>query len=267
MPIDLTNKPICITGASSGIGRATAIACAEAGMPVVLAARRLDKLEEVVAHITRQGGHAIAHEADVTNPDACTAMIDACRSEFGAVYAVFANAGYGLDKTVRDTTDEELRAIFEANFFGTMNAIRPALPHMIEQGAGHVLVCSSCLGRFTAPRCGAYSATKSAQCHVSRALDLELTGTGVRASAVMPIGTRTEFSDAMIRDSDAPRRHQGNTPKALMQPPERVARAVVRGLKRPKPEIWTSRTIRAVAAIGTAWPILLDWGLRKRIAR
>src|SRR5882724_761167 len=125
--IDLTGKPIAITGASSGIGRATAIACAAAGMPVALGARRVEKLESAVREITAAGGRAIAVPTDVDKPEDCRRLVDRTVAEFGSIYAVFANAGYGFEKAMADTTDAELRAIFETNFFGTMNTIRPAM--------------------------------------------------------------------------------------------------------------------------------------------
>src|ERR1044071_3959181 len=174
--MDLSGKPIAITGASSGIGRATAAACAAAGMPVALGARRLEKLQAAVDEIRRAGGRAIAVEMDVDRPRDCDAFVERTVGEFGSIHAVFANAGYGLERPIAAITDAELRAIFETNFFGTMNTIRPALAAM--KGAGHVLVCSSCLAKVGTPFVGAYSATKAAQDHIARAMRIEMRGTG-----------------------------------------------------------------------------------------
>lgn len=262
MPIDPRGRPIAITGASSGIGRATAIACARAGMPVAAAARRLDRLESLVAEITAAGGRAVAVECDVTRPEDCQRLVDRTVSSFGSIYAVFANAGYGLERPIGAIADPEMRAIFEANYFGTLNTIHPALPHLLGARAGHILVCSSCLAKLPMPWFGAYSATKAAQDHIARAMRVELAGTGVHVSGVYPIGTTTEFREATRRVSEGT---EGavHTPRAFVQPPERVADAVVRCLRRPRAEVWTSRTARFACALGVAFPGLADAVLRR----
>lgn len=265
MAIDLRDRPIAITGASSGIGRATALACARAGMPVAAAARRADRLESLVAEIRASGGRAIAVTCDVARPEDCERLVERTEAEFGPLYGVFANAGYGLECPVADLRDTDLRAIFETNFFGTMNTIRPALPRLLRARAGHVLVCSSCLAKLAVPGMGAYSATKAAQDHVTRALRIELAGSGVRVSGVYPIGTTTEFRDALrTGGSEAAAVH---TPGAFVQPAERVADAIVRCLRRPRPEVWTSTAARLAFAAGVAFPRLADWALGRMATR
>lgn len=265
--IDLAGKPIAITGASSGIGAATAIECARAGMPVVLGARRPDKLEAVTAMITAAGGRAAAVPMDVTRPEDCRRLIDETVGRFGSVYAVFANAGYGLEAPIAEMTDEAMRRIFETNFYGTLNTIAPALPLMRQAGAGHILICSSCVAKMTLPYYGAYSATKAAQNHIGRAMNLELRGTGVHVSTVHPVGTRTEFFDTVQKLNDGMKIVE-HTPDRFMQPPERVARAIVRCLRRPHPEVWTSRFVRLGMAFCNALPGVEDrwiaWMLEKR---
>jgi short-subunit dehydrogenase len=266
MAIDLRGKPICITGASSGIGLATALACAKAGMPVVLAARRIERLNTLASQITATGGKAVAIEVDVRDTDACARMIDLCAGSFGSVYSVFANAGYGLEKPVLAMSDAELRDIFETNFFGTLNTIRPAIPRMIEARSGHIVVCSSCLSRMSIPYFSAYSATKSAQHHLSRAMNLELEGQGIRVSSVHPIGTKTEFFDAAARNSGGDGHELvQHTAQWFLQTPERVARAIVRRLRRPAPEIWTSQATRLGMTFAEAMPRLTDLFLRRMV--
>jgi len=258
--IDLTGKPIAITGASSGIGRATALACAAAGMPVALGARREDRLQEVADQIRASGGTALHQATDVTSPEHCRSLIERTAEAFGGIYAVFANAGYGFEAPVFETTDEAMRAIFETNFFGTLNTIRPALERMIAAHAGHVLICSSCVARFALPYFSAYSASKAAQHHIGRAMNLELSPMGIHVSTVMPIGTRTEFFDqARARSGGQMIDH---APSGMLHSPERVARAIVRTLRRPRPEVWTSRPVRLGMAIAAALPRTSDLGVR-----
>ncbi len=269
--IDLRDRPIIITGASSGIGRATALACARAGMPVVVGARRIDRLHALVDEIKRAGGRAIALVCDVDRPEHCAAMIEACIEAFGPPYAVFANAGYGVERSLHEMTDAELRAIFETNVWGTLNIVRPALDEMLRRPEGsrraprgHVIVCASCLSKLSLPYGGAYAATKACQDHFARAMRLELEDRFVHVSSVHPIGTRTEFFQQVdVRTGG--RTLSNSTPDRWLQPPERVADAIVSCLRKPRGEIWTSRTVRWLFAAANACPSFGDWAIRRYV--
>lgn len=265
VPIDLASRPIVITGASSGIGRATALECAQAGMPVVVMARRADRLEQLVSEMTSGGGQAASVAGAVEDPQACARAVELCVERFGSVYAVFANAGYGAEQDVEHMADADIRAMFEVNFYGSLNLIRPALPHMHAAGRGHVLWCSSCLSKFAVPMHAAYSATKAAQDHFARAMRLELRGTGIHVSSIHPVGTRTEFFDRIERHETRSVMMIDRMRDLSFQPPERVARAVVRCLRRPKGEVWLSTPVRLAMALGVAMPGLAD-ALLARIA-
>lgn len=268
--IDLTGRPIVIAGASSGIGAATAVACARAGMPVVLGARREDKLASVVERIRAAGGRAVAQRADVTDQDQCDELVDRCVVEFGTVYAVYANAGYGDEVAVADMSDESLRAMFETNYFGSLNVIRPALERMKKNPGphrGHILWCSSCLGKFSIPMYGAYCATKAAQAHTSRAMHVELRSQGIFSTSVHPIGTRTEFFDQMRTRAPGGSISE-HTPQWFMQTPDFVARKTVAALRRPRGEVWTGFTgtlVRTGMALGTMFPGVADMALRRMV--
>lgn len=261
----LRGLPIAITGASSGIGAATALACAAAGMPVTLGARRVDRLEEVSRQIRQAGGQALVVPVDVRRAEDCRRLIDRTVESFGAVYAVFANAGYGMVGPVLACPEAELRDMFEVNFWGTLHTIRPALEHMLAAGRGHVLICSSCVSKLGLPNAAAYSATKAAQDHIARALREELRGTGVFVSSVHPIGTETEFSAAAKRFGGAQAR-AARTPRLARQSADTVARAVVRCLARPRGEVWTSTTMRVLMGLGVMFPSLADRVLRRLAA-
>ena len=260
--IDLSGKPIAITGAGSGIGRATAIVCARAGMPVALGGRREDKLLDVRSQIERFGGRAIAVTTDVTSQPDCDALIDRTCEAFGSIYAVYGNAGYGFEKPIHQTSDAELRAIFETNFFGCMNTIRPALPRMIHAGLGHVLLCSSCIGKIGLPLYGPYCATKGAQVLVARAMRHELKPLGVHVTSVHPVLTSTEFAEVAQRVTGA-NRMADDMPRFLVQTPERVARATLAALRWPRTEVWTSHTTRWLFALFNATPRLADLALSR----
>jgi short-subunit dehydrogenase len=262
-PIELRGRPIAITGASSGIGRATALACAGAGMPVAVAARREDRLAEVVEEIARAGGRAVAVGADVTDPRSCERLVARTVEAFGSIYAVYANAGYGMEKAVHLMSDVEIRAMFETNFFGTLNTIRPALPHMLAARAGHILICSSCIGKIGVPYYGAYCASKGAQSLIGRAMRHELEGAGIHVSTVHPVRTTSEFSEVARRIGGGGERLADQTPAWLVQSAGRVADATVACLRRPRPEVWTSFSTRLSFALASAFPRLADGPLRR----
>lgn len=266
MQRDLAGLPIAITGAGSGIGRATAIACARAGMPVALAGRRERPLREVEEAITALGGRAVVVPTDVADAAQCEALIRRAVETFGSIYSVFANAGYGLRGPVHELAESAIREIFETNFWGTLNTVRPALPHLLEAGRGHVLICSSCLSKIGTPYTAPYSASKAMQDHFGRAMRHELRHRGVHVSTVHPIGTRTEFIDASARRSGgAPTTLP--PPRLFTQPPERVARAVVACLRRPRGEVWTSVPVRLAFAAATAFPGMADRALGAALRR
>ena len=120
MKRDLKGKTIIITGASSGIGAATAVQCAAAGMNLVLNARREDRLKDVAKRLEDMGAQTALVIGDVTEPGISHRMLDAAEDRFGGFHAVFANAGYGMNKAVVDETDDELRRMFDVNFFASV---------------------------------------------------------------------------------------------------------------------------------------------------
>jgi len=260
----LTNRVIIITGASSGIGEATALEAARHGLDCVITARREDRLNDVAGRVRALGRRCEVVVGDAADPSLPEKLLDRAEQAFGRFDVVFANAGYGLDRAMLDMTPRELRDMFEVNFFASFDLLQQAARRLIERGQrGHLLMCSSCIAKFTLPHAGAYCATKAAQNHVCRAMRIELRARGIEVSSVHPIGTATEFSEASARRSGKPQREHGpHTPRLFMQPSARVARAVIRSLKRPKPEVWTSLTMRLVSGVLVMFPRLADVFMR-----
>ncbi len=262
MPNDLTDRVIIITGASSGIGAATATACANAGMDCVLSGRRAERLAQVAEQVRQRGRAAEIVIGDVTEPGASTRLLDAAQRRFGGFDVVLANAGYGFNKPVHETGPDEWRRIFEVNFFAATELLSEAARRLIAQRRrGHLLMTSSALAKFALRGLAAYSATKAAQNHVCRAMRLELRPQGIEVTSIHPITTRTEFFDAATiyeGGTPDPGRPFGRAPRWFTQSPERVARAIVRCLRRPRPELWLSCTVRLHAGLTTAFPRLAD---------
>lgn len=268
---NLQGKVAVITGGSSGIGAATARALAAEGMDLVLAARRADRLTTVAQSIRAMGRRVETVEIDVAAPNASNALLDAAERAFGRFDVVFANAGYGMERAHHDTPEADLRHMFEVNFFASTDLITQAARRLIAANRpGHLLMCSSCLAKFTIPYYGAYAATKAAQAMMCRAMRFELEPHGIEVSSVHPVTTMTEFFEQSAARSGlnaSGRKVPDHAPKLFVQPPERVARAIVACLKRPRSEVWTSLLVRLSAGVITAFPWVFDAACRREARR
>lgn len=270
MGVDLRDKAVAITGASSGIGAATALSCARAGMPVALFARRADRLDAVRARIVALGGRAIVVAGSVDEDADCERLIAETGRAFGGVYAVIANAGYGVEVPTWGMPEADIRAMFETNFYGSLRVLRPAIPAMRGQGFGHLMMVSSGLSKIGIPRFAAYCATKAAQDYFARAMRIELADAGVAVSSVHPVVTETEFSDAAEARGGNKRVFTKRTPGAFTQSAETVAEAIVKRLRKGKGgEVWTSLPARVGLGACVVFPGITDRVLlrmyRKRI--
>jgi short-subunit dehydrogenase len=267
MARELSGRVIVITGASSGIGAATAVACAQAGMDVVLTARREDRLAATAAAVAATGRKAEIVAGDIVEEGHGDRLLDAAESAFGGFHAVFANAGFGMEKPVVEMTSTEARRMFDVNFFSAVELLRGAAARLRDAGGGgHLLMCSSCVSKFALPGHGMYAATKAAQHMVCGAMRHELRRAGIDVSSVHPVTTTTELFEVSARLSGReprPDGGSGHTPRLFVHSPERVAREVVRCLRRPRPEVWTSMTVRTVAALMTLSPRFYDLVMRR----
>ena len=194
----MADEPVLlITGASSGIGAATARRATEAGYRLVLAARREDRLRELAEEL---GGaqRAIAVRCDVSDWEDDQALAQAALDSFGRIDAVFANAGFGAQRGFLEESVEHWRSMVLTNVLGTALTIRATLPHLLERGSGHYLITSSVAGRRVIPG-SLYSATKWAVTAIGEALRSELRqmhdNTGIRVTLIEPGMTDTEFFD------------------------------------------------------------------------
>ena len=272
---DLRGRTLLVTGGGTGIGAATAEAAAAAGMRVMVTGRRPEPLGAVVDRIRAAGGRAESFVGDVSEEGASEAMLEAMRTTWDGTDAIFANAGYGLEKPLLETNEDDVRRVYEVNVFAALDLLRAGGRMMLEEGRpGHLVGCSSILGKFTLPEYGAYSATKAALTHVCRAMRTELRGTGIAVSTVHPVTTRTEFFEVAAREGgkdegpDAGRLRPDGTPKhapkAFIQTPETVARATVRCLRRPRAEVWTTIPGRIASGVFELVPPIYELMLRSQ---
>jgi short-subunit dehydrogenase len=261
---------VVITGASAGIGKALAEALAPRGARLVLAARRADRLE---ALNTLLGGGHLCVPTDVADRAQCERLVDRAVERFGWLDTLVCNAGFGVLRPVAEASPEEVERQFRTNLFGTLDCVRPAVPIMAKQDAagggrwrGQVMVVSSIVARRGLPYFGIYSATKAAQLSLAEALRVELKPQGIAVTSVHPIGTDTEFTEAYQREGKSTARMAASR-REPRQSAADVARAMVRAIERPRPEVWPFRPARWAIGLATLFPRALDGVMAKRVVR
>jgi short-subunit dehydrogenase len=247
-------RVIAITGASAGIGKATALRLARDGAAVAICARRGDRLDAVAAEIAAAGGQALAMAADVTRAADMDAFVARTVERFGRLDVMLCNAGFGIAGAIDDIAPDRMQQLMDVNYMGTYHATRAALPLFRRQGSGHVIMVSSIVGKRGVPYMGAYSATKFAQVGLAECLRSELAGSNIHVSLVYPVSTETEFFDVMSRET-------GSVVTRAMGPRqsvETVAEAIARGIDRPVPEIYPHFKSRALVVLNALAPGFTD---------
>ncbi|MCJ7657703.1 MAG: SDR family oxidoreductase, partial [Anaerolineales bacterium] len=190
-----SSPAIIITGASSGIGAATARIFADRGYRVTLAARRLERLEALAQEIKSAGGEALSVATDVTQLNDIRNLVQTTLNEFGQIDVLFNNAGFGrLDWLENLDPVKDIEAQFRVNLLGVILTAQAVVPHMIERCAGHIINMGSIAGLVATPTYTVYSASKFAVRGFTEALRREVGIYGVKVSGIYPGGVATEFS-------------------------------------------------------------------------
>jgi len=200
----LKDTVVAVTGASSGIGAATARTLVEAGARVVLGARHRDRLDTLVTDL---GAAATPVEMDVRSPEGPQRLVAAALEVYGRIDSLVANAGIGAYGGILDHSDEVLHDIMDTNLAGTVWTVRAALPSMLAAGAGDIVIVSSVAGLRGGADEAVYAATKFAQVGLAGSLDRELREQGIRVSTICPAGVETEFAMGLGRTKDMPGLH------------------------------------------------------------
>jgi clavulanate-9-aldehyde reducatase len=237
---DLSGRVIAITGASSGIGEATALACARAGAAVALAARRTDRVEALAQTIEAAGGKALAVTADVGEEDQARAFLGAARDRFGRLDGLVANAGVMLLGPIDGAPTDEWRRMVHVNVMGVLYCTHSALPLLREQGGGDVVIVSSVGGRVVGRWSGVYSLTKFGVGAFAEALRMESAGTGIRVTLIEPGRVETELR-THVRAEVMEQLHGGFAGVVPMSA-EQVADAILFAIGQP-PEVTISEVL------------------------
>ena len=229
----LDDKVAVVTGASSGIGEATAEALAAEGATVVVAARREDRLTDLTKRIEDNGGRVLAAACDVTDEAQAHGLIRRAEEEFGRVDILVNNAGVMLLSAVGKGLSDEWRRMFDVNVLGLLYATDAAIETMKRQGGGHLVNVSSVAGRkVTRDSSGVYAGTKHAVGAISEGLRQELLADNVRVTIVEPGAVATELTDH-ITDEDAREGLSGLLNLEILQS-EDIANAIVYAVTQPE---------------------------------
>jgi len=249
---------VLITGASSGIGEATAYRFAREGANLALLARREKRLEQVAARARELGGEPLPLVADVASREAVFAAVEQAESAFGGLDVLVNNAGFGIYAYLETVREEDLQRIFAVNTFGALYAIQAVLPGMKRRNRGVIVNISSIVGKRALPMTGAYGATKFALHGISEALRLELQGTGVHVSVVCPGFTATEFSESVVNYGFERRK-----PRRKSMSADRVADIIWSCAKEPRREVILTGAGRFIVGLNRLFPGAADWLLSR----
>ncbi|ERN41012.1 short-chain alcohol dehydrogenase of unknown specificity [Rubidibacter lacunae KORDI 51-2] len=257
---------VLITGASQGIGRATARLFAERGCGVVLAARTTERLKQVAETIRASGGKALAIPTDVTDRQQVAALAEQAIATYGRVDVLVNNAGICMTAAMADTELRDWQQVLNVNLWGYINTIRAMLPHFLERGSGAIVNVGSVGSKVPLPGMTAYCTSKYAVAGLSETLRLELAPCGIEVCAVHPSVTNSDFLERAIfrGDPDALRQQMQTTLQSpIASQPEDVARAIWNVVQHPQPEVAVGSAAIAKTLYRLA-PGLTQWLMRLR---
>lgn len=256
--MNIEGRTAIITGASSGIGGATAREFASRGASVVLASRNREALEALADEIGGARGRPLVVPTDVTDRFAVEALLRRAVEEFDSVDILVNNAGSGLFASLAEGSVENMRRLFEVNLWGAVHCIQAALPYMRSQRRGHIVNVASVAGKVAVPFLGAYSASKFALAAISDALRAELAGTGVSVSTIYPGLTETSFLEHSRRELDIP----DPPPFARFVRADAVARRIAQAVRWNLRDAYVSPEDVLAVGLHTLAPPLVDWAMR-----
>jgi NADP-dependent 3-hydroxy acid dehydrogenase YdfG len=229
----ISDKVVIITGASSGIGEATAKLLASKGAKLVLGARREDKLNQIVEEIEKDGGQAVYQKLDVTEPSENDAIVKLAKDTFGGVDVMFLNAGLMPNSPLSALKTEDWRQTVDVNVNGVLNGVAAVLPTFIEQKSGHVVANSSVAGLKAYPGGAVYGGTKWFVRDFMEVMRMESAteGTHIRTATIYPAAIGTELLGTISHKDTA--EQMGSVYDTYQIPPDRIASVVAMAIDQP----------------------------------
>jgi NAD(P)-dependent dehydrogenase (short-subunit alcohol dehydrogenase family) len=238
----LVGRVAVVTGASRGLGRAMAVALAEAGADLALAARAKPDLEETARLVERAGRRALVVPTDVTQYPEVEALMRRVRDGLGRLDVLVNNAGVAVVKPLVEWEPQEWRGLVDVNLLGLLNGCRAAAPHLIAQGSGKVINVASMLATIGLPGYSVYSATKGAIIAFTRALGVEWARHNIQVNCIAPGWFDTEMSAPAWRDQKITERLVRDVPARRVGRPEEIGPLAVY-LASPASDFMTGQTI------------------------
>jgi short-subunit dehydrogenase len=255
---------ILVTGASSGIGEATARLFAAESYRVAMAARRLDRLQSLAQEIQAGGGASLPIAADLTRLEDIQNMVNCTLEEFGRIDVLLNNAGYGrLDWLEKLDPVKDIEGQLHVNLIAVIQTAREVLPHMIARRSGHIINMASLAGFTATPTYTIYAASKFGVRGFTEALRREVGVYGIHVSAIYPGSVKTEFKD----HTGAHRKTGRTTPAALKLSAEYVARAALKIARKPRRGLIIPWPMKFSVLANSLFPGLTDWIIERSFTR
>ena len=249
--MDFKNKVVLITGASSGIGKQTAIEFAKLGSNIILVARRKNKLEQVENELKKFNVNTLVCTCDVSKKDQVEKMSKIVLEKFNSIDILVNNAGFAIYGSVYDLSINDIESQMETNYFGMIYCTKNFLPLMLEKKSGHIVNVASVAASFGLPGIASYCASKFAMLGFSEGLKHELSGTGVGITVVSPIMVKTDFFDHPSFE-----KMPKYSPTSLNS--KTVAKAIVKASNSSRLEIITPSIVRIAVWLKHTFPYFIN---------
>ena len=257
MASSLQGKVVLITGASSGFGEDAARLFAKEGCKVVLAARRLERLQSLVADIQNEGGEALAIPVDINEPAEIELMVQTTLDLYRKIDILFNNAGFGSMNWFENLKPERsIETVVRVNLIGTMLVTRAVIPHMLKRYEGHIINMGSIASLISPPLLTAYSASKYGVRAFTDALRREVAPFGIKVSGIYPGPAATEFGKQLEKTRS---RETINNFIDVRMTSQYVASRVVDVAKRPRRSLVIPWWFRIITMFDTLFPVVVDW--------
>ena len=235
--MELKDKVVLITGASAGIGLATARSLAAAGAKVVLAARSTDKLTQLADELQRDGHAALVVPTDMRNQAEVAQLVATAVQHYGQIDVLINNAGQAVAGTVAEVDVDQFQQVIELNVFGPIYAMQASVPQMRAQGGGLIVNVSSMVSKMHIPGLGGYAATKAALNMLSDTARGELAADNIRVITVYPRMTATDFGRNSLGNRQVRQQQRGNTPPGVViDSAEYVAEKILEAIQKEPTE-------------------------------
>ena len=249
--MDFKNKTVLITGASSGIGKQTAIEFAKLGANIILVVRRKEKLNELAKELEKFNVTISVCQCDVSDKSQVKEMSKNVLEKFDYIDVLVNNAGFAIYGSVKDLSIDEIESQMETNYFGMMYCIKNFLPSMLDKKSGHIVNVASVAASFGLPGIASYCASKFAMLGFSEGLKHELHGTGVGITDVSPIMVRTDFFDHPSFE-----KMPKYSPTSLSS--KTVAKAILKAANSPRLEIIVPSVVRSAVWLKHTFPYFIN---------